>query len=291
MSTDGVLVTGASGFLGSNLSLHLHSRGIRVVRSVRQRVPASEDDVLEHTLGERAPTEATFRAHQVTCVVHCAYDFNATTWRQIHQRNVEGTLTLARAAYAAGVRKQIFISTLSAFPGCSSRYGRAKLETEQGMLNLGAAVIRPGLIYNQSPRGLVGTISKLAARFPVIPIIGTGKQLQYTCHLDDLCACIGELLAPKTEWPPPSPIVAAHEQPVRFKDIVRLLAAQAGRKQLLLVPVPWQLVWLGLTMLEALKINIGLRSDSVIGLQRAFNGPLDFGANRSLGCNFRSYSP
>jgi len=86
------------------------------------------------------------------------------------------------------VDKIIFLSSISAFEGCRSLYGKAKLEIEKVAADLGATIIRPGLVYgSERPGGMYGSLQRVVARFPIMPLIGSGKHLQYLVHEDDLC--------------------------------------------------------------------------------------------------------
>jgi hypothetical protein len=64
---------------------------------------------------------------------------------------------------------------------------------------------------------------------------------------------------------PISPIVAANSISLSLKEILDTLSAKAGKKPLY-IQIPWKLVWVGLVVAEKMKINLPLKSDSIIGL-------------------------
>ncbi len=66
-------------------------------------------------------------------LIHCAWDMRATGWDEIHKTNVLGSIRLFEAAANEGVGKLTFISSISAFEGCQSMYGQAKLEVEEAV--------------------------------------------------------------------------------------------------------------------------------------------------------------
>jgi nucleoside-diphosphate-sugar epimerase len=286
----GVLITGASGYLGSSLADFLKDRGARVVRALRAPPAEGRGEHVAFSLGAHVPDADELGALDLSAVVHCAHDHSARSWEDMCRRNVEGTMALARAAAAAGIARQVFISSLSAFPGCVSRYGRSKLLAEEGMQGLDAIVVRPGLLYDENPRGLVGTMKRLAARLPIIPLIGSGAQPQYTCHVQDLCACILRLVEDGSVVGRQGPVMAANPVSLPFKEIVARLAIAAGRRRPVFVPMPWRLVWAGLALAETAGLHTGLRSDSVLGLQFAAKAP-DFTSQRRLGMVFRPFQP
>ena len=216
-------------------------------------------------------------------LIHCAWDMRAIGWDQIHKINVSGSIGLFEAAANEGVRKLIFISSISAFEGCQSMYGRAKLEVEKAVFKLGGVVIRPGLVYGGSPGGIAGALSRVAARFPLIPIVGR-KKLMYLCHEEDLTRLIAMLVDMKERrWL--RPITCANPEPITFGEIVQRFARAKGRK-VTLVPVPWKLVWATLRSLEALGLPTGFKSDSLLGLMNPNPSP-DFQMQQELGLESR----
>ena len=118
--------------------------------------------------------------------MHCAYDFGPRRWEDIAAVNVTGSQKLLEAARKAGVESVVFISTLSAFAGCRSLYGKAKLEIESVAQAMGAYVIRPGLVYSDNPGGMFGRLVRQVRGSRFIPIMWGGEQVQYLLHDEDL---------------------------------------------------------------------------------------------------------
>ena len=76
--------------------------------------------------------------------MHCAYDFSLLRREDINHVNVAGSERLFAAAHEAGIGTLVYTSSISAFEGCRSLYGKAKLEIERRAGAYGALVIRPG---------------------------------------------------------------------------------------------------------------------------------------------------
>ena len=141
--------------------------------------------------------------------------------------------------------------------------------------------IRPGLIYGENPGGITGTLLHLAARTPLLPMVGSGNYTLHTCHEDDLCELILiACMAGDVNLPPV--ITAAEVTGRRFRDIIATLA---GRR-LRFIPLPWRLAWLGLRLLESIGIRPRMKSDSLIGLVYSDPAP-DFSPLNRLGATFR----
>jgi nucleoside-diphosphate-sugar epimerase len=260
-----VAVSGAGGFVGRQIVAALRARGHAVV--AMSRAPVAGLEHLAFDLRGEVPPAEQLRQHGVTALVHAAWDFSASGLDEARRINVAATARLAQEAAAVGA-SLIAISTMSAFPGCRSVYGQSKLEMEQLFLQQGGLVLRPGLVWNASPGGMVGTLDRLA-RLPVAPVISGGGKL-YTIHADDLAA----LIIRAVETPPAAQVLTvAHPRPWSLREILQLRAQVAGRHPLLL-PVPWPLAWLGVRLIQSLKPKSGLRADSVTGLVHANPHPI-----------------
>jgi nucleoside-diphosphate-sugar epimerase len=283
-TSGGCAITGASGYLGGRLAAELAGRGWTVHRLVRPR-PGGAAGTVPYTLPGGAP-EGFFERDDVTALVHCAYDFGQTKWDDIHEVNVRGSIKLLEAAHKAGIERMVYISTISAFDGCRSMYGKAKMEIEHAALDLGASVVRPGLIYGDHPGAMVESLTKAVAKLPVVPLIGSGRQVQYLVHDQDLAEFVALLLDGRK--PVDRPIVAADGTPYTFRDVLGLLAAANGRGRPRFLPIPWRLVWGLLKTAEAAGLKPGFRSDSVVSLIHQDPAP-DFEPARAAGAVFRPY--
>jgi len=182
-------VTGTSGYVGSRISKYFAARGWRVYEFTRRPGARQDPARMQVPFQLDSPVDpGAFRHNGIRVLIHCAYDFRVLHWTEIRRVNVEGSARLLRAAKGGGVDKIIFLSSISAFEGCRSLYGKAKLEIEKVAADLGATIIRPGLVYgSERPGGMYGSLQRVVARFPIMPLIGSGKHLQYLVHEDDLC--------------------------------------------------------------------------------------------------------
>ena len=254
-----VAITGASGFIGGNALRYLVQQGQPCVTLGRQPVPGVDVPHRPFALGD-VPAADTFAG--VDCLLHCAWDFSAKSARDIYARNVVGTVNLFRAAVAAGVRRIVFISTMSAYSGTRQLYGRAKLEVERVVDELGGASLRLGLVWGHDAGGMASAVQKLAA-MPVVPVFGWSSH-QFTVHRDDVDAAIALAVGSPSMT---GVFGVANPAPVSVPQLLRGLASMdggsgAGR----LVRIPWQPVYYAMRTAEALRVPVPLRGDSVLGL-------------------------
>ena len=172
-----VLITGANGFVGRQLSIELAAAGWHVRAAVRRpfRPQSSALPYEEHLVGAIGrDTDWSVALSGVEAVVHLAglsivRDARAgSVLAAFRDVNVEGTRILARACLQNGVRRILFLSSIRAVgertePGrpfsegspCRPRdpYGISKCEAEETLLEelrLGSVetvILRPPLIY------------------------------------------------------------------------------------------------------------------------------------------------
>ena len=280
-TTQTCVLTGAGGYVGSRLKRCLEGAGWRVTAWTRQPAPGS--GAVAFRLGQEVDSGLL---KGVRALVHCAYDFGPRRWEDIAAVNVTGSEKLFDAARNAGVESVVLISTLSAFAGCRSLYGKAKLQIESAAQCLGAHTIRPGLIYSDRPGGMFGRLVQQVRNARFIPVLRGGKQVQFLLHDQDLGRLVQSCLdgrLPRTA----DPITIAHPQGWELKDVLAQIA-RALNKRVSFVPVPWQFVWLVLKSLELVGMRPNFRSDSLISMVYQNARPA-FASPRLLGFECRPF--
>ena len=274
-------ISGSNGYVGGCIKQFLAGHGWDILELTRQPKPGVRG--IPFQLGAEVSPQSLAG---VTALVHCAYDFKPLGWDEIQAVNVAGTQKLFAAACAAGVGKIVCISSISAYDGCRSQYGRAKLAIEKISLEHGALVLRPGLVYGSGPGGMFGKLTAQVRQSKVIPMIGDGSQIQFLVHHEDLSAFIASSLEPGAAIHPRL-LTAAHAQPWPFKQLLQEIA-RALDKKVTFVPLPWRLAWAGLKMAEICGLRLNFRSDSLVSLMHQNPRP-DFSGNASCGLTCRTF--
>jgi nucleoside-diphosphate-sugar epimerase len=273
--------------VGSMLAHRFEDAGWTVTRLSHSPAPG-EGDTVPFALGDEVEPDI-FRSRHITALVHCAYDFRPVSQVEIHRVNVEGSRKLLAAATGGGVERIAVLSSISAFEGCRSVYGQAKLEIEDAAAAAGALLVRAGLVWADGPPtggGMFGSLAR-SAHAGVVPLIGGGVHPQYLIHEQDLWEllrrfCSGELQNPG------KPVVAAAAWAWPMRDLLVELARRQGR-QPRFMPVPWQPVWAGLRLAEMAHLPVPYRSDSVVSLVYQDPRP-DFESLKALGITARNFS-
>ena len=273
-------ITGNNGYVGGAISRFFSDRGVEILELRRNKNnPSSAQNVIPYSLGDSLSDPRLIGSD---CLIHCAYDFSPQKWSDIQDINIRGTERLFASARSLGVKKIVLISSISAFENSASLYGRAKLEMERIAQEYEAIIIRPGLVFGDSPGGMVGTLSRFIEKLPVVPQIG-GAQEMFLVHQDDLSALIEKALAASDATS--QPLFACNTAPIRFRDILRQLARKQKHTRIF-IPIPWRGAWIGLKLLESLGFSAGIKSDSLISLMNPNPSP-DFRITETLGVHFR----
>lgn len=259
-----IAVTGANGYIGRRILAHLRAAGTDVIGLVRRSAP---DDQGSRPYALAQPL-APGLLDDIDLVVHAAYDLSVRG-RRVAAVNYEGSLPLLDGV-AERAGRVVLVSSLAAFDGASSYYGRTKLALERAVLSRGGVALRPGLVFGVGAGGMFGSlVSALPGGAPV-PLIGGGGQRLFVTHDEHLCRLVVDVAAGGVK--PQRTLFAAHEVPTNLRAIATQIAEASGRR-LHAVSVPSVPAMLGLRCAEAARLRLPFRSDSVRSLLHP--APLD----------------
>lgn len=260
MTSSRVAITGATGYLGSVLSDHLSNRGDEVVALTRRRPEGARSEWRHFELGRDVDAAIL---HDVDTLIHAAWVLSGKDTSQLWRENVIGSRRLIEAAATAGVQKVVFVSSMSAYFGTRQAYGLMKLAVERTALDMGCVVVRPGLVYGESPGGMAGTLRKIS-RLPLWPRFNSAKL--FLAHEDDVAHAIASVIEHYDELSG-EVIGLANAQSVDLPAIFAGLSPEHQRRPS--VPVPAGLVMAVLRLLEGAGVPFPFRSDSLLGLIEA----------------------
>lgn len=252
-----ILVTGASGFVGSALCAALLPRHAvhGTTRDTSKALPpamhrlawAGDGTRLEHFPDVEAVVHLAARTH----VLH---DGVAAPLEAFRAANTLGTLNLAKQAAAAGVRRFIFVSSIHVngmrtegrpfserdTPAPHGPYAISKWEAEQGLRELSArspmqvVIIRPPLVYGAGAPANFGRLVRAVNSGVPLPL-GKLGNLRSLVGLDNLVAFIQLCLvhpAAANET-----FLISDGDDVSTSELLRKVARSCGRRARLL-PVP-----------------------------------------------------
>ena len=242
-----VLVTGASGFLGSALVRALAARGDAVTVLVRQTSNCSAFAGCPVALvtGDVQDRDSLARATRGNdTVFHCAG--RVADWgprSEFYRVNVEGTRNLLDASCSAGIQHFIHVSSLVVLgvprtmpvtetTPYATRYFHPYVETkilaEQLVLDcharyrLPATIVRPGIIWGPGDTTIFPRIEQLA-RKGLMVILGRGDNILCLSYIGNLVA--GLLRAAAIEQPDGQIYSIADEEHITSRAFFTALTA------------------------------------------------------------------
>lgn len=287
-----ILVTGASGFLGSTVANLAASRELSVRALVRKNSDCSQLILAPEVLfiGDMQDHESLEHAVKgVDAVIHCAATTSATAPDpDLSQRvNVEGSRALVAACEKHHVRRYVQISSQSALAHNQSVYGRTKFQADEIVRasRLDWTILKPGLIYGPGKSGVFQKVVEFVDKFPVVPVLGSGQHEQRPVHVEDVAWAALECL--KTDATIRKEYDLGGQSTLTFDEMIRAIMDGRGkRKPLAHLPLP--LCMLLAKVLGTVMKNPPVTTDNVLGVRIA--GHVDnTAAERDFGFNPKEF--
>lgn len=246
-----VLLTGASGFVGSAILPALQAAGHEVVLATRARlsdVPGIEQRVISD-LAALDSARARAMLAGVDALVHAAGHAHAGADPAIHQQvNYRATALLAEAAAALG-QHVVYISSIKATGAPDSQgylregaettpddaYGRSKAEAEtilRALLPDRHVILRPALVAGLGAKGNLAALLRLAQTSLPLPFAAVSARRSLISR-EDLADLATRALT-EHDWLGQS-LIAADPEPLTLAEMIAAL--RFGRPARLF-PVP-----------------------------------------------------
>ncbi len=147
-----IIVTGASGYVGGVILRALRAAGHETHAWSRKNCsPPWTCFDLTNNIPEN-------NLQDVDALIHAAHDFSPRGLDENNQQNIQPSLRLLQSAKSAGIKTLIYISSMSAYEGTASIYGKTKLTIEKDWITNGGIVVRPGLVWGETPGGVMGSL-------------------------------------------------------------------------------------------------------------------------------------
>jgi NADH dehydrogenase len=240
-----LLLTGATGLVGSALLRRLVAEGVQVRCLVRdpRRLGAQRVRV-QIALGDLTdPPSFRNALRGVHTVVHLAASIRDQPRGSIEELNGIATWRMVQAAERSGVERFVFFSVLGASTHHRARLYRAKALAEQAVreANLHTTVLASSIVYAPGDPWL--TLLERLALLPMMPVSGRGSAVYQPIWAEDVASCVIAVLRARAD---DRPQIGQHErfelagpETLSHNEIVRLvLRSQNRNRPLLHVPTP-----------------------------------------------------
>ncbi len=241
-----ILVTGATGFIGTNLVAQLLARGYRVRCLIPEHrlhnLPwaTPPEIVTGHVLDE----EALYRA--VTGVYVVIHLENVQWWgrlRDLERVELAGTQNLIAAARAARVGRIITVSHLGAAPAAAYSLLRIKGLVEEAIRASGLAytIVRSGIVFGENDAFLNHIALMLRANPLFFFMPGRGEVVLHPIYIGDLVEALVRAL--EREDTVDALLEIGGPEYITLEDLIRTVMRVSGMRRLIVPIPPYMLRW------------------------------------------------
>ncbi len=207
-----ILITGASGFIGTNACIYLSSIGHEILAFSRSSFEFSKNIKCIKGVSLSSSFSTPKSLDNIHCVIHLAGKAHISNkkifsgGKNEFDYDVKETLNLASMCSKANVRRFIFISSAKvngeftlnnnsfsehSLPNPCDQYAISKYKTEVGLFkiaqntNMEIVIIRPPLLYGIGVKGYFKTILKLVKNKIPLPFAALVKNKRSFIYLDN----------------------------------------------------------------------------------------------------------
>jgi GDP-L-fucose synthase len=249
-----VLVTGGAGFMGANLIKRLLGLGAQIRATFYEKKPIIEDDGIEYIKGDLRQIDFCQKiVKEVDYVFMCAANTSgakvmATTPLVHLTPNILMNMQMLEAAYAASVKKFLFVSTNTVYPltdfavkesdvtnefyktyhivAWMKRFTEIVCEIYSNRIKkpMKTVVVRPGNLYGpfdkfdwEKSKVIPALIRRAIEKHDPFVVWGDGMDLKDFLYIDD---CIDGLILAMEKLEGFEPINIASGEPVTIREVL-----------------------------------------------------------------------
>jgi nucleoside-diphosphate-sugar epimerase len=281
-----ILLTGATGFIGSNLFSSNPSQFRCVIR--RNNTKSFTDSYLIDSFTDSTCWAEAFSG--VNAVIHLAGLAHSKSYSECDYNsvNVEATLNLAKQAATSGIKRFVFVSSIVVngpftfdqpftnrdIPNPLNVYAKSKLKAEIGLKQIASdtgmelVIVRPTLVYGPNAPGNFASLCNLVKILPFLPFGGTQNKRHFISvhNLADLL-----IVCAKHPNAAGHVFLASDNNTISTKEFTNAIAVGLNKK-ILQIPIPLFLIRLAAkiigksTVVEQLFGNLEVDSSNLKGV-------------------------
>ena len=170
--------------------------------------------------------------------------------------------SILKACKSKNIDRIIFTSTTAIFTKLNSKSKKARelAESQIKKSNLDWTIIRPTMIYGSPNDRNIIKLIKWIDKYPIIPIIGTGKFLQHPIFVEDLSKLIANILTNENSYK--RSFNVSGKKALSFNKMIKIIKNELKTK-CTPIHLPYRLSLLIFKILERIKIKLPIKSEQI----------------------------
>ena len=255
--TKAIVITGASGLVGKELVRYFSEKGYEVRALVRNPKAFSNTKNVSYYPYDLAKKVDGTPFKNADYLVHTAY---TKSGENVLKQNVDAAKSLLKISRANKLKRNVFISSMSADENAPGAYGRQKYQIEQLFTGKNDTVIRSSLVIGEG--GLAHQIIDFMSTKHVAPLIDGGKQPIQFIAIQDLAKVIDTII----EKGIGGQLYIGTPRIYTYKEFYQTVKKKKQIKALLL-PVPYFIPLLAIRLIRLLRLPLAVTEDNLKGLR------------------------
>ncbi|MCS7182619.1 MAG: complex I NDUFA9 subunit family protein [Thermoanaerobaculum sp.] len=237
-----VLVTGASGFVGTRIVAELLQRGFQVVALARRLSQSSSEPGVIRVAADVTLSGWERWVEGCSAVIHLVGIIREDPRQGItfHGAHVEATARVVEVCKKFGIFRLVHMSAVGADPQSPIPYHRTKGQAEELVRASGLAwtIFRPSVIFGPGD-GFTTTLTGVIRRAPLVPVFGDGSYPLQPVAVEE----VAEAFVASLENPQAVEQIVELGGPevLSYRQVLQRIASSLGKKRLF-VPIPLPLV-------------------------------------------------
>lgn len=265
-----ILITGATGFVGTNLLKEMLKQGLQARCLVRnpskaKGVNQQEVELVKGDVTDRDSITKALEDGRVETVVHLVgilAEMGRATFKTIH---TEGTRNMVEACKEKNVKRFVHISALGTRANARSEYHKTKWEAEEIIRSSGLnyTIFRPSVLFGKEDR-FVNLFAQIIKISPFIMIPGDGQNKMQPLSVKNLAAAMTMALQNSKHTNKTYEI--AGPEKLTFDQIIDVICRVLGKTRLKIhAPMPFMRI--GAAITEAILPKPPITRDQLLMLE------------------------
>lgn len=248
-----ILISGASGFIGSHLLKELVKSNHSISACIHQSELSVPCKIFKVNYMKMQQAQDWLPLlHNIDVVINCVGIISESSKARFNALHATAPIALFKACKHSDVKKVIQVSALGADESALVDYQKSKKQADDCLKqsNLNWFILKPSLVYGE--QGESYRLFKRLSNLPLIPLVGKGQQLIQPVHIDVLVQTILQCLLEDTNNNEVLNVVGP--KAISYQQWMQSLRTKKSKARFLAIPFKLMLFFAKLGSLFGLKL-------------------------------------